>query len=600
LPGFEQSSTKRKMSGKFALIIGNTEYTDPGLAQLTAPGRDVEDFARVLKDQDLCAFDEVAILANQLSSLGTEAIDVFFDQRKPDDLLVLYFSGHGVRDESGALYLAFRNTLRSRLRSTAIKSEYIRVVMDESRSKRQVLILDCCNSGAFAEGMKAETGGLMGMAKAFEGKGYGHIVLTASDSIQFAWEGDKIIGETDNSLFTHFLIEGLEGEADLDGDGRITVDELYDYAYEQISSVTPKQTPTKSASKQEGEIVLRQNIPVDDIKPVLLPAPLLDSIENPWPEIRLGAVRELTKLSMGKNLGLTRSVKDALKKIAAEDDSRQVQRAAEQALESIRQQERAKREAARRARHESLRQAVQSDAGQNINRETKADVKPKLAPATPRLKPVAILGVFLLAVIAGGYVLTRFLPLLSEPTPTQTIAATLTSTTPSTMPGLTTTTELVPTVTPSDTILPSPTNSTNKIFTTPEVPTVPPTRIPLTATLISTATPTYTLTFTPTFTLAPTTPPPTTSDPCGPLPTRVAVGMTIQVTTSGQVAKLGIRPQPTLASSKIFELLPGDPMTVLNGPVCSDNSYFWYINSQKGEGWVREGNGVFYFVDPVP
>lgn len=35
------------MSGKFALIIGNTEYTDPGLAQLTAPGKDAEDLARV-------------------------------------------------------------------------------------------------------------------------------------------------------------------------------------------------------------------------------------------------------------------------------------------------------------------------------------------------------------------------------------------------------------------------------------------------------------------------------------------------------------------------------------------------------------------------
>ena len=48
------------MSGKFALIIGNTEYIDPGLAQLTAPGKDAEDFARVLQDKDLCAFDAVS------------------------------------------------------------------------------------------------------------------------------------------------------------------------------------------------------------------------------------------------------------------------------------------------------------------------------------------------------------------------------------------------------------------------------------------------------------------------------------------------------------------------------------------------------------
>ncbi len=322
------------MSAKYALIIGNTEYADPGLAQLTAPGKDAEDFARVLKDKTLCEFDDVRVLLNQVSSAIIEAIDEFFDQKKPEDLLVLYFSGHGVRDELGALYLAVKNTFRSRLRSTAIKSDYIREVMDQSRSRRQVLVLDCCNSGAFQQGTKAATGMSVGTASAFEG-GYGRIILTASDSTQFAWEGDKVIGETDNSLFTHFLVEGLEGEADLDGDGRITVDELYDYAYEKVKHATPKQTPSKFSSKQQGEIILRQNISIEEIKSVPLPTPLLDSIDNPFSDIRLGAVQQLTKLLNGKNLGMARSAREALEKIAQDDDSRQVQRAAGQALESV-------------------------------------------------------------------------------------------------------------------------------------------------------------------------------------------------------------------------------------------------------------------------
>ncbi|MFN8388540.1 MAG: caspase family protein, partial [Anaerolineales bacterium] len=326
------------MSSKYALVIGNTEYADPGLAQLTAPGKDAEDFARVLKEKDLCEFDEVRVLLNQVSSSIIEAIDEFFEQKKPDDLLVLYFSGHGVRDELGALYLAVKNTFRSRLRSTAIKSDYIREVMDQSRSRRQVLVLDCCNSGAFQQGTKAATGVSVGTASAFEG-GYGRIILTASDSTQFAWEGDKVIGETDNSLFTHFLVEGLEGEADMDGDGRITVDELYDYAYEKVKHATPKQTPSKFSSKQQGEIILRQNMSIEEIRSVPLPTPLLDSIDNPFSDIRLGAVQQLTKLLNGKNLGLARSAREALEKIAQDDDSRQVQRAAAQALESVREAE---------------------------------------------------------------------------------------------------------------------------------------------------------------------------------------------------------------------------------------------------------------------
>jgi len=324
------------MSRKLALIIGNTEYTDPGLAQLSAPGKDAEDFARVLKDKEIGAFDDVKVIVNEPSASVIEAIDEFFDQKKPDDMLVLYFSGHGIRDEIGSLYLAFKNTIRSRLRSTAIKSDYIKEAMDQSRSKRQVLILDCCNSGAFPQGTKAELGGAMGMTKAFQG--YGRFVLTASDATQFAWEGDKVIGETDNSLFTHFLVKGLEGEADSDGDGRITVDELYDYAYQQISSVTPKQTPTKSSSKQEGEIVLRQNMRIEDIKPVSLPDDLVEEIEDHRPYVREAAVQKLEKILKGKNLGMARSAADALDKIANDENTtRRVSQAATQVLETYKQ-----------------------------------------------------------------------------------------------------------------------------------------------------------------------------------------------------------------------------------------------------------------------
>ncbi len=326
------------MSGKYALIIGNSEYIDPGLAQLTAPGKDAEDFARVLKDKEIGAFDDVNILLNQPEPVVRGAIDEFFDQKKPDDLLVLYFSGHGIRDELGALFLAVKNTIRSRLRSTAVKSDYIREAMDQSRSKRQVLILDCCNSGAFPHGTKSATGVSIGTATAFEA-GYGRIVLTASDSTQFAWEGDKVIGETDNSLFTHYLIEGLKGDADNDGDGRITVDELYDYAYEKVRLATPKQTPSKFSSNQQGEIVLRQNIRIEDLKPTSLPPYLISAIESPDPNIRLGAVQSLAKMLAGKNIGLVHSAKEALGRIANEDDSRQVSRVAMQAMESANQAE---------------------------------------------------------------------------------------------------------------------------------------------------------------------------------------------------------------------------------------------------------------------
>jgi hypothetical protein len=260
------------MASKFALVIANTKYTDSRLARLKAPGKDAEEFRRVLASPQICAFDDVTILVDQNASIASEAIEAFFSPRKRDDLLVLYFSGHGVRDDYGSLYLAVKNTNTERLRSTAIRSDFIRETMDHSTSRRQILILDCCYSGAFSRGMKAEKGGSIGTAKAFEGRGFGRVVLTATDSTQYAWEGDKIIDkQITNSLFTHFLIKGLEGEADYDQDGKITVDELYDYVYEQVIQRTPKQTPGKWSYGQQGNIFLRDNLKPRTVDQVFIP-----------------------------------------------------------------------------------------------------------------------------------------------------------------------------------------------------------------------------------------------------------------------------------------------------------------------------------------
>ena len=87
----------------------------------------------------------------------------------------------------------------------------------------------------------------------------------------------------------------------------------------------------------------------------------------------------------------------------------------------------------------------------------------------------------------------------------------------------------------------------------------------------------------------------------GALDTRVEVGMTFEVTTSqiNPVPSLGVRPQPTLGAHKTFELVSGERMLVLDGPECSDDSYFWYITSSRGDGWVREANTEYYYLDPI-
>jgi formylglycine-generating enzyme required for sulfatase activity len=322
------------VTSKFALVIANTEYQDASFAKLTAPGKDAEEFAQVLREPELAAFDDVQVLLNDGESKIRRSIARFFAERKRDHLLLLYFSGHGIRNGQGQLFLAANDTEISILEATGIPAEFVTYAMNNSRSQRQLLILDCCNSGAFAHGSKSASavGKSMGIATAFEGSGFGRVVLTATDATQYAWEGDKVIGNTQKSVFTHFLIEGLKGEADRDGDGRIHVDELYDYAYEQVVRRTPKQTPGKWSYKQQGDIVLRENLKPRDVKPAPLPPDLLELLSHPNSGVRKVGVQDLISLLEGKHLGLTRAAEEKLREIAVNDDSFTLRKTASETL----------------------------------------------------------------------------------------------------------------------------------------------------------------------------------------------------------------------------------------------------------------------------
>jgi hypothetical protein len=243
---------------KYALIIGNNEYSDPKLSQLKTPDVDARALAKVLRNKRIGNFEEVTILVNKSEAKSRRVISQFLSPKKPDDMVLVYFSGHGVLDGRGNLFLALKDTEIGSLNATAISSSFLSYELDNCRSRKQILILDCCNSGAFARGTKGEQKAIT--EATFGGNGSGRIVLTASDSTQFALEGDQVIANTELSLFTHFLLEGLEtGEADINNDGNISLDEWYDYTYTKITFLTPRQVPHKWNYNQQGELVIAQN-----------------------------------------------------------------------------------------------------------------------------------------------------------------------------------------------------------------------------------------------------------------------------------------------------------------------------------------------------
>jgi uncharacterized caspase-like protein len=304
------------VSQKRALLIGNCRFDAPLPPLRTADG-DIAALAKVLGEPAIGGFDDVTPMLDATSTRIRREIARFFANRLRDDLLLLYFSGHGLLDERGALYLAVKDTEPDLLSATAVPAAFVTGEMDRCHSRRQVLILDCCYSGAFERGAK---GAAAIPATVFEGNGIGRVVLTASDSTQIAWEDSSIDNQADTSVFTRHLVHGLEsGEADLDSDGFVTVDELYDYVYMRVVDENPRQTPGKWCYKQQGsELVLARNRSWVR-RPVELPAELRQALDSPLAAVREGAVRELARFLRGSHPALAEAARKAAEQ-AREDD----------------------------------------------------------------------------------------------------------------------------------------------------------------------------------------------------------------------------------------------------------------------------------------
>ncbi|KAB8184488.1 caspase, EACC1-associated type [Microbispora catharanthi] len=313
------------MGRRLALLIATYLYDDADLRRLTAPAHDAETLAAVLRDPEIGGF-EVTTLVNEPNHRVGEAIADLYRDRRGDDLTLLYFTGHGLKDDDGRLYLAMRDTRRDSLIFTAISGEQIDYAMEGCASRRKVLILDCCYSGAYPAGRLAKAGDDVHALDQFRGRG--RTVLTATDATQYAFEGDRVHGEAPRSVFTRHLVEGLRtGRADLDGDGDITLDELYGYVYDRVVAEMPQQRP-KRQDNVEGRTVIARNVNWS------LPPHVGHALTSPMAGDRLNAVDTLDHLYRVGNSLVRARVHEALLRLA-DDDSRMVSAAAAARLRAL-------------------------------------------------------------------------------------------------------------------------------------------------------------------------------------------------------------------------------------------------------------------------
>ena len=156
-------------------------------------------------------------------------------------ILLVYFSGHG--DEDGLHFP------RGTLPLSRFRAEIARVPAD-----LRVAFLDACRSAGREKGVRR--GPPFDLAVSADAP-RGNVEMRASSSGEAAQESDELSG----AVFTHFLLSGMRGAADADGDGRVTLSELYSYAYRRTlfrSGAGPVlQHPSLTADLSgAGEVVL--------------------------------------------------------------------------------------------------------------------------------------------------------------------------------------------------------------------------------------------------------------------------------------------------------------------------------------------------------
>ena len=110
------------MYGKYALLIGNDHYDDSRFNPLNAPLRDVDALRDVLLRPDIGAFNDVTVLPNPSVAEAQRAVNVLFAGKSKDDLLLFYYSGHGVKDHHGDLFFTLKASEWEFLDSTALSS----------------------------------------------------------------------------------------------------------------------------------------------------------------------------------------------------------------------------------------------------------------------------------------------------------------------------------------------------------------------------------------------------------------------------------------------------------------------------------------------
>ncbi len=247
---------------KVALLIGVSEY-GYGLQPLPEAVKDIEAIEGVLESSEMGGFDEVKTLINPNPPAMREAIQSLFADLNKNDVVLLFFSGDRVKDNSGQLYLATgitatliteRTPQGELVKATAVPVSFVRDIANNCPCQNQVAILNWYFNPVLNQDLTPDNNSTEDDINT-QLSGERLAILTSSIYSQSFLERDN----PDISVYTRYLVEGIEkGAADRDRDGWISAEDLHEYVKRKVTEAAPAWIPQFYFSHNRQKIILTQ------------------------------------------------------------------------------------------------------------------------------------------------------------------------------------------------------------------------------------------------------------------------------------------------------------------------------------------------------
>ncbi|MBI4410255.1 MAG: caspase family protein [Gemmatimonadetes bacterium] len=237
-----------RIDQRWAVIVGVSDYRSDLVPDLEYAGADAQAVHDFLRSSAAGPFAEDHILflkdGAATAQAMREALFVFLQKADWDDLVVIYFAGHGAPDPNRPenLYLLPTDADLNALAATAFPMWDVKTALSRQiAAERVIVIADACHSGGTREGMDNPISG--SFSELFTPSR--RLTLTAADMQELSFEDPRWGGG--HGVFTYYLLEGLSGGADADKNRIVTFNEVAGFVAEKVKGDTEgRQNPQRS------------------------------------------------------------------------------------------------------------------------------------------------------------------------------------------------------------------------------------------------------------------------------------------------------------------------------------------------------------------